>query len=82
MKLFTILSMGLVVGLTGCSSMTISYDASGQVIGSCKATHGFLSLASASCTGHSNGTSVNYNEIDKSTGLLPILPQSNSISIR
>jgi len=41
-KLIKILCAGTVVLITGCSAKVVTYDATGQVIGSCKATSGFI----------------------------------------
>lgn len=72
---------GLIV-LTACSSVVVTYDAQGKVIGSCKATRGLLSTASASCSGSGNSMGVNYNEVNSSSGLLPEPPASSAINIQ
>lgn len=38
----------------GCASKVITYDAQGQVIGSCESSHGFMIAGGASCTGTAN----------------------------
>lgn len=82
MNLIKILIIGGVALLSACSSMTVTYDAAGNVLGSCKATRGLLSTASAHCSGHGNGPSVDYSAVDQETGRLPTPPQITSISIR
>lgn len=82
MKLFKILSVGAVIILSGCSSIAVTYDASGRVLGSCKATRGLLSTATATCHGHGNGVQVDYNAVNSATGLLETPPDASSISIR
>lgn len=82
MKLYKILSLGIFTIFSGCSSVAVTYDAAGQVIGSCKATRGLLSTATAICHGNSNEQGVDYNVVDKNTGLLQIPPSSSSISIQ
>lgn len=82
MNFIKLLSLAAMVLMTGCSSMVITYDATGQVIGSCKATRGLLSTASAHCGGSSNAMGVNYNSVDAKTGLLPALPSQNQINLK
>ncbi|MFV5525842.1 hypothetical protein VXQ23_14450 [Acinetobacter variabilis] len=77
-KLFAISTILL---LTGCSSMVVTYDAAGQVIGSCKATRGLFSTASAVCGGSGNAIGVNYNTVNEKTGLLPVPPSQTQIKL-
>lgn len=42
------------LALTGCASKVITYDANGQIIGSCESKSGFFLGAHASCTGTAN----------------------------
>ncbi|WP_180005253.1 MULTISPECIES: hypothetical protein [unclassified Acinetobacter] len=79
MKIIKFLVVGAVLLITGCSSKVVTYDATGQVIGSCKATRGLLSTASAHCGGSGNAIGVNYNTVDAKTGLLPVPPSQNQI---
>lgn len=82
MKNVQILLMACMVILTGCSSFVVTYDASGKVIGSCKATRGIFSLATASCSGNGNNTGVDYNKPEQVSGLLPEPPASSAISFK
>ena len=75
------LSIFGVVALTGCSSMVVTYDATGQVIGSCKATRGLLSIASAHCNGSGNAMGVDYTKADAS-GSLPVPPSHTQITLQ
>ena len=81
MNFVKLLLLSTIVLMTGCSSMVITYDASGQVIGSCKATRGLLSMASAHCGGSGNAIGVNYNMVNAKTGLLPVPPSQNQIHL-
>ncbi|MGE8685276.1 MULTISPECIES: hypothetical protein [unclassified Acinetobacter] len=81
MKIIKFLVVGAVLLITGCSSKVVTYDATGQVIGSCKATRGLLSTASAHCGGSGNAIGVNYNTVDAKTGLLPVPPSQNQINL-
>ncbi|NNH37451.1 hypothetical protein HLH11_02060 [Acinetobacter sp. ANC 4280] len=71
--------MGTVLLITGCSSKVVTYDATGQVIGSCKATSGFILGARAICYGGANSEGVDYSKIDQHSGLLPLPPKSSKI---
>ena len=82
MNFIKLFSLSALVLMSGCSSMVITYDATGQVLGSCKATRGLLSLASAHCGGSGNALGVNYNTVDAKTGLLPVLPSQNQINLK
>lgn len=82
MKLVKLLVLSSVITLTACSSLVVTYDAKGKVIGSCKATRGLLSTASASCTGSGNSDGVDYNKVDRSSGLLPVPPAASAILIQ
>lgn len=82
MKFAQVLSIACIGLFIGCSSHVVTYDASGKVIGSCKATRGLLSTASASCSGSGNATGVDYNKLDHSSGLLPELPANSAISFK
>ncbi|MFD1439633.1 hypothetical protein [Acinetobacter terrae] len=79
MKLIKFLGMGTVLLITGCSSKVVTYDATGQVIGSCKATSGFILGARAICYGGANSEGVDYSKIDQQSGLLPLPPKSSKI---
>ncbi|WP_328703773.1 hypothetical protein [Acinetobacter terrae] len=79
MKLIYFLGMGTVLLITGCSSKVVTYDATGQVIGSCKATSGFILGARAICYGGANSEGVDYSKIDQQSGLLPLPPKSSKI---
>ena len=81
MSFIKLFSLSTIVLMTGCSSMVVTYDASGHVIGSCKATRGLLSGASAHCNGSGNAIGVNYNTVDAKTGLLPVPPSQNQIHL-
>ena len=81
MNFIKFLSVLGVVVLTGCSSMVVTYDATGQVIGSCKATRGLLSTASAHCSGSGDAIGVNYSTTDAS-GNLPLLPSNTQITLQ
>lgn len=81
MSFIKLFSLSTIVLMTGCSSMVVTYDALGQVIGSCKATRGLLSTASAHCNGSGNAIGVNYNTVDAKTGLLPVPPSQNQIHL-
>lgn len=81
MKLKFLFSMCAILFMTGCSSKVVTYDAKGQIIGSCKATRGLLSTASAQCYGSANAFGVDYNQLDGS-GLLPLPPSSTQISLK
>lgn len=50
----TIAVFAVALGLTGCVSTTRSYDASGNLLGSCTATRAFFLGSDAVCTGSSN----------------------------
>lgn len=78
-KIFTILAIS---GLAACSSKVVTYDATGKIIGSCKATRGLLSTASAHCSGSGDALGVNYNTPDANTGLLPTPPSQNQINLK
>ncbi|WP_313035292.1 hypothetical protein [Acinetobacter sp.] len=79
MKLIKILCVGTVVLITGCSAKVVTYDATGQVIGSCKATSGFILGARAICYGGANSEGVDYSKVDQKSGLLPQPPKSSKI---
>ena len=79
MKLIKFLGMGTVLLITACSSKVVTYDATGQVIGSCKATSGFILGARAICYGGANSEGVDYSKIDQQSGLLPLPPKSSKI---
>lgn len=79
MKLIKFLGMGTVLLIMGCSSKVVTYDATGQVIGSCKATSGFILGARAICYGGANSEGVDYSKIDQQSGLLPLPPKSSKI---
>jgi len=78
-KLIKFLVVGTVLLITGCSSKVVTYDATGQVIGSCKATSGFILGARAICYGGANSEGVDYSKIDQQSGLLPLPPKSSKI---
>lgn len=78
MSLIKVLSACAVIGLTGCSSIVITYDATGKVIGSCKATRGLLSTAGAHCSGSGNATGIDYSKTD-AAGTLPTPPVHTQI---
>jgi len=61
--------------------MVVTYDATGQVIGSCKATRGLLSVAGAHCSGSGDAIGVNYNTVNSKTGLLPVPPSHSQINL-
>lgn len=48
---FVVFSVAL---LSGCASTVTTFDASGKMIGMCKAKQGFILGAGASCTGMAN----------------------------
>lgn len=79
MKLINFLVVGAALLITGCSAKVVTYDAMGNVIGSCKATSGFLLGARAVCHGSANSEGVDYSKIDPESGLLPGLPKSSKI---
>ena len=54
MSFIKLFSRSTIVLMTGCSSMVVTYDASGQVIGSCKAESGFIIGGGAGCSGSAN----------------------------
>ncbi|ATO20053.1 hypothetical protein BS636_10490 [Acinetobacter sp. LoGeW2-3] len=82
MNFIKLFSISTIVLMTGCSSMVVTYDAAGQVIGSCKATRGLLSTASAHCGGSGDAIGVNYNAVNTKTGLLPVPPSKNQINLK
>ena len=69
MNLIKIFSILAISGLAACSSKVVTYDATGKIIGSCMATRGLLSTASAHCSGSGDALGVNYNTPDANTGL-------------
>ena len=79
MKLINFLGMGTVLLITGCSSKVVTYDATGQVIGSCKATSTLILGARAICYGGANSEGVDYSKINQQSGLLPLPPKSAKI---
>ena len=82
MKIMGLLSALLMLGLSACSSKVVTYDAAGNLIGSCKATKGLLSTAHASCHGSGDALGVNYHKMDEKTGLMPALPKHSQITLR
>lgn len=81
MKLIKFLVVGTVLLITGCSAKVVTYDAMGKVIGSCKATSGFILGARAICYGGANSEGVDYSKIDQQSGLLPLPPKSSKIML-
>lgn len=81
MKGMCFLSLLFLLGLSACSSKVVTYDAAGTLIGSCKATRGLLSTASASCHGSGDALGMNYHKIDEKTGLMPTLPKHTQIAL-
>ena len=79
LKIFSILAIS---GLAACSSKVVTYDATGKIIGSCMATRGLLSTASAHCSGSGDALGVNYNTPDANIGLLPTPPSQNQINLK
>lgn len=80
-KLIKLLIISSMLGLAACSSMVVTYDATGQVIGSCKATRGLLSTAGAHCSGSGDAIGVNYNTVNSKTGLLAVPPSHSQINL-
>ncbi|MFC6167899.1 hypothetical protein [Acinetobacter terrestris] len=81
MKSIKFLVLGTVVLITGCSAKVVTYDATGQVIGSCKATSSFILGARAICYGGANSEGVDYSKINQQSGLLPLPPKSAKIML-
>lgn len=54
MKPVFVLAVFTTALLGGCASTVTTYDASGKMIGMCKAKQGFILGAGASCTGTAN----------------------------
>ena len=81
MELIKLWSFSVLLGVAGCSSTVVTYDPTGNIIGSCKATRGLLSTASASCGGSGNGLGIDYNRVDNDTGLLPTPPVHQKIDL-
>lgn len=54
MKILTLLAVATTLLVTGCASTVTTYDATGAMIGSCKAERGLVIAGGASCTGHAN----------------------------
>ncbi len=85
MKLIKILSFGLFVALTGCSSKVVTYDAVGRITGSCIAKSSFLLNAKALCYGYANQESLTFVEgqlvLPKHISDLPELPASRKVLI-
>ncbi|AYO54985.1 hypothetical protein [Acinetobacter wuhouensis] len=71
----------LLLLLSGCSAKVMTYDVAGNVIGSCKATQGFIFGAKAECYGHGNSAGVDYRQVNIKTGLLPTPPVNTQIQL-
>lgn len=82
MNLIKIFSILAISGLAACSSKVVTYDATGKIIGSCMATRGLLSTASAHCSGSGDALGVNYNTPNAATVLLPTPPIQNQINLK
>ena len=54
MKLTALLIIATTLLSVGCASRVTTYNAHGQVIGSCVASKGLILAAGASCTGTAN----------------------------
>ena len=54
MKTLSFTAVLATILMTGCASKVTTYDAQGQLIGSCVSSSGFVLGAQASCIGHAN----------------------------
>lgn len=83
MKFIKVLSFGLLVVLTGCSSKVITYDTVGRVTGSCVAQSSFLLSAPASCYGYANQENLTFVKgqiiLPAPIEQLPELPESRKV---
>lgn len=86
MNFIKILSLGLLVVLTGCSSKVVTYDTFGRVTGSCIAKASFVLTAPASCYGYSNQDTLTFVEgqiiLPTPNEKLPELPQSRKVLLQ